>query len=282
MRISNTCFGYVFNSLDFIIRFNYTHLGFISRGLNRLLFWNLYASNIKQLDNNFEKTLNLLGKNGINLKGITVLELGPGNSRINALNFLNNGAKNVVLVDKFPRTAETYRQIKYREKEVAFIEQKNKSNIGFKLQDNTDDRIKVFNCELMQADVNNIDLIFSKSVFEHIRDVEGNVKKCHEILKSDGYMFHTIDLRDHYNFNRPFLFYKYSNRIWETYLTKEGLSYTNRYRFDDFIRVFTSCGFQVVHCNTERFPMVERKINPAFGNRADLDIGKMEILLKKQ
>ena len=55
-----------------------------------------------------------------------------------------------------------------------------------------------------------LDFACSISVFEHIRDAEGNIKKLSYLIRKGGFMYHKIDMRDHYNFNNPFLFYKYS------------------------------------------------------------------------
>jgi len=95
-------------------------------------------------------------------------------------------------------------------------------------------------------------------------------------------MYHKIDLRDHYDFNNPFLFYKYSDRVWNKYLTKEGHSYTNRWRYDDFIKEFRENNFEIILEEITRFHLGHKmKINKKFKRYKNLDVGVMEVLLRK-
>jgi len=276
MEFRNRTFNYIWNSCDLPVRFGYTQLGFLSKFLNKMLFWKLYFSDFKKLDEKFEKIFLELEKNNIFIKNKVVLELGPGNSYINAYNFLAKGAKKVILVDKYPRYIKTEKQRDFVKKELSFIKKK------YGLEKNFfEDKIEVIGKELMEVEITDVDLIYSISVFEHIKDVSENIKKCYSILKQGGFMIHTIDMRDRYNFNRPFLFYKYSDKKWERYLTKEGLSYTNRWRCNDFKKEFEKNGFKIINANLEKFPMVERKIDSKFQKREDLGVGKVDFILKK-
>ncbi len=51
MIVNNPFLGYLYNRLDFPIRFLYAHLPF----LNNLFFWKLYSSDFKALDPQFKK-----------------------------------------------------------------------------------------------------------------------------------------------------------------------------------------------------------------------------------
>ncbi len=276
MKIKNSFINYFWNKLDLPIRFIYTQLGPVSNALNKLLFWKLYSSDFRKLDEKFEKIFQQLKKKNISIKDKTILELGPGNSYINAYNFIAKGAKKVILVDKYPRYIKTKKQKTFIERELDFI----KNKYGFKKRF-FEDKIEIIAKELTEVEVTGVDLIYSISVLEHIKDVMQNIKKCCGVLKKGGFMFHSIDMRDHYNFNRPFLFYKYSDKIWDNYLTKEGLSYTNRWRFEDFKKEFESNDLKIIENNIEKFPMNEKKISCKFQKRKDLDIGMSNFILKK-
>lgn len=280
MKINNGFLGYIFDNVDFLVRFLYCKLPVI----NKILFWKLYTSDFKQLDYSFEKIKKLMNDQHQSFKDKTCLELGPGNSYNNAYNFLMNGAKKVILIDKFPRYIKTTKQKEYFKRELEYIEKKyNKKELFFVKGDSLNKRyIRLIAEDITQSDIKEkVDFIYSISVFEHIRDVEGNIKKLSKILKNDGLMYHSIDLRDHYNFNNPFLFYKYSKRTWEKYLAKEGISYTNRVRYNEYIKLFKKHGFKILKEEIERFPFNTKKLNKEFQNQDNLDIGTLRILLKR-
>lgn len=128
-----------------------------------------------------------------------------------------------------------------------------------------------------------MDLIFTNSVLEHIKPVKENIWFMSKILNNSGYMLHNIDLRDHYNFNKPFLFYKYSDWVWDNLLTKEGLSYTNRLRYDDFVQLFKNMGFKIIYEKTQKENLADTKLCSAFKgkNKKDLEITFLSVLLQK-
>ena len=223
----------------------------------------------------------------VNIKNKLVLELGPGNSYVNAYGFLIGGAKKVILVDKFPRYLKSKRQKEYFKKELDFIKRKYKRKKLFFISNNKIDPKHIF---LHPKDITEIlvrqkvDFIFSKSVLEHIKNIREAIKKMSGICKSGGYMFHSIDLRDHYNFSNPFLFYKYTDSFWNNCLTKEGISYTNRWRYDDFIGTFKKYGFKIIweKKTTEKLPG-SLKLAKKFKEKSknNLEITILNILLKK-
>lgn len=285
MKIENPFLGKIFNYFDAPIRYIYCRFGFLSKVLNKLMFWKLYTSNFKALDEKFIELETILNKHKIDIKDKVVLELGPGNSYINAYNFLMNGAKKVILVDKFPRVIEGEKQKEFLSNELNFIKEKYKvQNLDFVENGLIDsNKIQVIASDITEVnDLEEIDFVYSISVFEHIKDVKENIEKLSQIVKKGGLMFHKIDFRDHYNFNRPFLFYKYTDKQWFNYYTKEGLSFTNRIRYGDFIEMFSDANFKIIEEEKSHFPMNETKIDSTFQGRDDLDIGILKILVEKK
>ncbi|MCD6226143.1 methyltransferase domain-containing protein [bacterium] len=223
-------------------------------------------------------------KNGFDFSGKVCLELGPGNSYINAYNLLMNGAKKVILIDKFPRHLKTKKQKEFFRKELDYIKKKYNLSELFFIRNG---KIRKQYIEFIRADLvdthfkEKVDFILTVSVLEHVKKVEKVVTKLSKILKKNGMMYHWIDLRDHYNFSEPFLFYKYSKRAWEKYLTKEGVSYTNRLRYDDFLKLFKKYGFKILNQKIKRFPLNLKKMNQEFENKNNLDVGILEVILQK-
>ena len=280
MKVGNKYLAWVWDTFDLPIRFLYAHSG---GALNKLLFWNLYTSDFEKLDTVFQNIIEVFDKGEITFKDKVVLELGPGNSYINAFNALMCGAKKVYLVDKFPRVIETKGQQEYFKKELDFISRKYNRPLFFIKNGKVDPQyIESVPKDLTETDIINVDIVISKSVFEHIKDVEGNVKKLSEILVPDGVMYHFIDLRDHYNFNNPFLFYKYGDRVWNKYLTKEGHTYTNRLRYDDFCRLFEKHEFEMIAEEVQRFDLPINIRNQFVGQKEDLKVGIMQVVLCKK
>lgn len=283
MEVNNKILSFFWNNFDHLVRFMYCRAGFLGNKINKVLFWKLYSSDFKFLDNIFEDTLSVLRRTKISLKDKTVLELGPGNSYINAYNFLMHESKKVVLVDKFPRIAKTKQQKKYFDDELKFISKKYCKNPVFIKDDLCKERIEFVSKELTEINLENIDFIFSNNVLEHLKFIEENIAYMSNILKQGGYMYHNIDLRDHYNFNKPFLFYKYEDSAWDKYYTNEGISYTNRLRYGDFINLFEKYGFKIIFEKTKRQKLNQKKLSSKFKNKCkkDLEITYLGVLLKK-
>jgi len=285
MKVDNKFFSLIFNKFDFPVRFIYSRFWPINIFLHKVMFWKLYSSDFNKLDQKFSEMNQFLQNNNVNLKDKIVLELGPGNSFINAYNFLILGAKKVILVDKFSRYIKTRKQNDFYNKEIQFIKNKYKQEKLFFLDENNNVRsefIQFFDKDITELDSLKVDFIYSVSVLEHIKEIKKNIIKMSKILELGGYMYHSIDMRDHYNFNNPFLFYKYSDYIWNNFLTKESLSYTNRWRYDDFIRCFNENNFKIVKEEKIEYKLDNIKINTRFKNYKNLGVGNLNIILQKE
>lgn len=282
MKVENRLLGYFFNHFDFFVRFFYSNLH-----LNKL-FKNFYISNFYNIDYKFEELRKIMTGLDISFENKVCLELGPGNSYITAYNLLLNGAKKVILVDKFPRRRNDYKTNKMYHKEIDYVKDKYKlKNLFFLKNDNVNSKY----IEFIDGDIAKIhfkkqlDFVLSFRVLEHIRNVKEVVSKFSDIIKHGGFMYHSIDLRDHYNFNKPFLFYKYSCKTWNRYLTREGVSYTNRLRYDDYMNIFFNNNFFVLFEDKEYFYIDEDQyISSDFQNKciSTLKIGILSILLKNK
>ncbi|MDD4353779.1 MAG: methyltransferase domain-containing protein, partial [Candidatus Nanoarchaeia archaeon] len=213
------------------------------------------------------------------------LELGPGNSYLNAYNLLMNGAKKVILVDKFPRYIKTNKQGEFFNKELNYIKQKYwKRDLFFIKNGKVDEKyIQFIEGDFEKINLKEkIDFVLTISVFEHIKNIGEVIAKLSSVMKKSGLMYHSIDLRDHYNFNNPFLFYKYSKKTWEKYLTKEGVSYTNRIRYTGFMKLFEEYGFEVINEKTQKYNL-PIKISVEFDKKDEnLNVGTIEVLLKRK
>ena len=63
-------------------------------------------------------------------------------------------------------------------------------------------------------------------------------------------MFHSIDLRDHFFFDYPLHFLKYSPWFWKNFYTKPE-TFTNRYRLPYYLDIIKEHGFEILYKHTE-------------------------------
>lgn len=273
MNIQNRHLSRLTNKADGIIRFLYCRFGF----LRELFFWRYYASDIRRLDDAFEKMLKVFSTHHIQFSKKKVLELGPGNSRIMGYNLLMHGASEVFLLDKYPRIRKSHRQQRFEEEEREYIANKYQ-------QVPPPHRLHLLSGDICTHHPGQVDLIISNSVLEHIRNLDETIGCMTAHLTNGGYMYHTIDLRDHFNFASPFLFYKYEEDTWDRYLTKEGISYTNRLRFDDLLHLFAKHSCTIIHLETSRQDLGETPCSRKFARKKkeDLEVCIMRVLVRKE
>lgn len=268
-------------SEDAFVRFLYSRLG-----LNVWFFWSKYASDYVSLDTCFETMKEEVCSSGFDFKGKICLELGPGNSMINAYNFLMNGAKKVIMVDKYSRFFKTKKQEKYHRQELDFARKKYSAKGLFFLEGDSirKEFIDWFPSELTEVDMaQRPDFIYSIDVLEHIRSIRENIKRMGDLLGKGTVMYHKVNLRDHYDPNRPFLFLKYPKNIWEKFLVKEGVSYTNRVRYSQIKEMFKENNFEIILEDLTRFPLTGTVLSKDFDKEdKDLDVGVCKVLCRKK
>ncbi|MBN1498504.1 MAG: class I SAM-dependent methyltransferase [Spirochaetes bacterium] len=277
---------FLFNRFDFIIRILYCKLRCYR--LFDYLLPDLYSSNFASLNSYFSMISDALRKNGFRIEDKSVLEIGPGNSYINAYNFLHAGARRVILVDKFPRYTDSDRQRSYIKNEIEFF--KSRSNTReFPYIDQETGALNPNFIAFIAGDLrsivfeNNVDFIYSIAVLHHVQNLEQYIRRMSEILNPGGMMYHVVDLKDKFHsFGNPFLFYKYSDFTWEKFCTDSAVTYTNRVRYRDYMDMFERSGFDLVWEKTLSYDFPRFRINKKFAGRTDLSIGDAHFLLRKR
>ena len=283
MNVNNPVLQFFFNLLDFPIRFIYVHLpGF----LRKIFFRKLYETNFDDLEGKFSQIFKKLDKYGFSLSGKHCLELGPGNSYYNAYRFLLQGAHKVVLIDKYPRYYNTKRQRVFYAHEINHIKEKYGAEslkvIG--IESVRSSAIQMYAGDIIKMEIpEEVDFVYSHHVLEHVKDVPGTLTALFELMKPGALAYHVIDLRDHFNFNSPFLFYKYSTHTWENILTKEGKSFTNRLRVDELLHAFEQAGYEIMNLETMRFELDVPRMADIFTDKDEeiLSTGKASFLVRK-
>jgi SAM-dependent methyltransferase len=261
---------------DAPVRLTYCRLGPVSWALRRLARGK-YSSVPECLMCNSLLWRPLFREHGVDLRGARVVELGPGNSAMNALLLVLEGAGKVVMVDKYPRRDRSPEQeeLERREAEILglcpWVEER---SIDLR-KCLAEGRIEYRAGDFLTMDLGGFDLLFTNSVLEHLENPEDCVRRMAAMIKPGGWAWHLIDLRDHYNFRAPWLFLRFSDRAWERWLSKPGVSYLNRWRRDDFLAVFRKHGFELVWEDATRMDIPSNfPLAPRFQSKPSSELGK--------
>ncbi|MDD4381952.1 MAG: methyltransferase domain-containing protein [Candidatus Dojkabacteria bacterium] len=269
--------NFIMNSFDFPIRYLYCHSNFF-RKIIKISSKRRYLSHGSAININWKLLSDWLKKYRFEIKGKKILEIGPGTSMFNCYKFLIKGAHKVYLLDKFPRINQNDEDFKKERKN--FCQANNIEEDSLKKL--VKDRTIFLNKDIKEITLKDIDFIFSISVLEHVKDIDSFIKNTYKILKRTGYIYHSVDLKDHYNFGNSFLFYKYSKKIWDKYCVREGVSYTNRIRYDEFLSKFGEYGFQIVENDKDTVDMNKgSKIDSHFRKMDNLNVSYFRVWLRK-
>jgi hypothetical protein len=127
-------------------------------------------------------------------------------------------------------------------------------------------RITTLHNDIRKVDgLDPVDIVFSNSVFEHLRDVPGITEALARLTLTDGIQIHRIDLRDHY-FKYPFEMLRFSARTWARFL--DPSSHHNRYRLWDFRqtfeRHFSDVDVEILHSDPEEFERIREQVREEF------------------
>jgi SAM-dependent methyltransferase len=85
-----------------------------------------------------------------------------------------------------------------------------------------------------------LDMIYSMSVLEHIREPRATIDNLYRLLRPGSWCFHSIDMRDHRNFNLPLEFLRYRDEELPRFNIRD-----NRLRASDYVREFEQAGFTI-------------------------------------
>lgn len=123
-----------------------------------------------------------------------------------------------------------------------------------------------------------VDVIWSKSVLEHVKAPVKLVEEMARILRPGGLMCHIIDLRDHTTFEngRDWLRgIRYSPFLWNLMLSHRT-TWTNRLRAPQWEGVFAHAGLRLIRRETVRQPLhadfSRAKLPPQFASFTDEEL----------
>lgn len=170
----------------------------------------------------------------------TFLELGFGKFPTTSIIMLNL-FKNGIAVEPYAKYNSNYELIEFISKHISLsnsIDLRSTTDCESALKRLTICENDIDKCEIEN---NSVDFIFSKTVFEHVKDVKSVSEHLYNILSPGGIMYHIIDHRDHTGTSSIcFDFIKHDKQTWAQIQTS-----TNLWRINDFIMLWEKIGFKV-------------------------------------
>jgi SAM-dependent methyltransferase len=238
---------------------------------------------------NFNFYCNTSGLAAKDLKGKTILEIGPGDSIGTALVSSSYGAK-IILIDVDL----------YAEQDI-FVYQalaNRLSSLGLKVPNidkakSIDEILEICNAKYLTNGLksfsniasDSVDLIVSQAVLEHIKksDFSNVLNECKRILNKNGIAVHSIDLKDHLENALNNLRFKHN--FWESKFISSSGFYTNRIRFFEMIDLFKQAKFIVETSKInkwEKMPTKRKYLSNEFADlsKDDLLVSEFTVLLK--
>lgn len=97
-----------------------------------------------------------------------------------------------------------------------------------------------------------LDFVFSTSVLEHVDQPEAVYEAVARATRPGGFVFHSVDLRDHRDFSAPLRFLELTDDEYAPFATE------NRLRASDHVALLERSGFRIVHLNAQGLPVGDR------------------------
>ena len=190
----------------------------------------------------------LMERLGIAIAGTRVLELGPGPNLGPQLILASLGAE-VIVADPFLTVwdpdyhRDLYSALAERwegpaEALTATITAGSHEARMTTLRDPAED--------LASIPSGSIDFVFSNAVLEHVVDVTKVSAETARVTRPGGLASHTIDLRDHRNFERPLEHIIHGERFFQALVRTIGFELGNRLRSIEFWVAFERAGWRVL------------------------------------
>jgi len=203
-----------------------------------------------------------LSECGQRLKGKTVCVVGYGGSAGIGVYLLEQGARRVILQDPFAPP----RKWRIGRLPARLMQRYFRREGGEWVPD--PDRLEQVHESLAAYAARNpgtVDFILSRSVLEHVDDLDGLVAACWELTRRGGLNIHLVNLQDHVS-AYPFEMLCYGSRTWKRWLNASNnlnRLRTGAYR-EIFQRHFSSVGIGIMESKLEQFREIRPRIRPEF------------------
>jgi len=249
---------------------------------------------LKHINLTYRRYMDAAGLTAEKIRGMTVLELGPGFNIGIPMRFLADGAEKVVGSDKFvPLQTSGYFVELYRSLRSGLTdEEKVRFDQGVRLSDRVElnpQRIEyIYGKEIRDLvsalGRNSMDLIVSNAVMEEIHDFDTAFSTMDQLLKPGGYMLHRIDLRDYGMFSKygyhPLEFLTIPDWAYERMAVDVGLP--NRKLVNDYRAEAARLGYQATYAATAVLGRTGEIEPPILALKPGVDYGESSLQLVRE
>ena len=214
------------------------------------------------------------------LNGLTVLELGPGDTVSSALVANAFGAKKIYLVDSGNFASKS---LKVYSRLSEFLKMNGKPSIKILPGTRFEDILDLTRTSYMTSGLNDlrkiptesVHFLFSQAVLEHVPLCEFKevMTELRRILHPEGVISHRVDFKDHLASSLNNL--RFAAQVWESKLFRTSGFYTNRIRFSEMSNLFLHAGFSVQVLTVDKFdklPLEKHKLHPSFQHLSDEEL----------
>jgi len=208
---------------------------------------------VESIEGYFADYISVAGLRPDDLNGLSVLELGSGDSYGVALKCIQHGARRVVCTDRFESqrcmAGETRVYWQLLEATGSEIERWRLSQAvkftgaGFAIDDRWIQTLIAPAEQLSQyLRGEQFDLIISRATLEHVYDLEGVFRSIADLLRPGGRTVHMVDFENHGLFaaQGPVYFLRFPRWLWQLASSHSGLP--NRRLKSDFLSLIAKFG----------------------------------------
>ncbi|MBD2183568.1 class I SAM-dependent methyltransferase [Planktothrix sp. FACHB-1355] len=246
-----------------------------------------------------ERYSQLIGDRNFPVTGKVCLELGTGNSPDIAFLMLLAGASRSIMVDTEPFMKVPFQEGKEYEELVSYLRSIETDRIKFpQLTAHLNGvdlneiarRLEYVNYDGVHLPLPDasVDIIYSKSVLEHVREPAQLFQELRRISKPEAIHLHIVDLRDHFHIkddntvNGNWLeFLEYDEEAWARRCVKTH-GWCNRLRLPSWYPIVQESGFAILQENIVRIPLPTQSLPDTIKSVKDLDAAWWWVLLQPQ
>ena len=211
-----------------------------------------------------------------NLKGISIIEMGPGDYLTSGVAFLAYGVSHYATLDRFMgdvNTAEARQWYKAAAQhwEAFFPETPFPDWLDIEqFPEAYMDKIDIYRTGIEMLNVQEtgqFDVVCSFYVGEHVQDIISYAQKTADLLKEDGIAIHLVDFGPHgcwRQYDDPWTFLQFPTWTWNLMGSNRGIP--NRFRFHEFSEAFAKAGLTTKDVQAIKIPPPQNTVAPRFRN----------------
>ena len=205
--------------------------------------------------------LSYFAAEGIDPRGKTVLELGPGINLGGAFLLASHGAR-LIVADRFLADWDArYHGRFYTALRNALAEQDPTADPAVldrlvERSSYTDDDVRRVRCgaeDLRGILDASIDAVVSNAVLEHLYDLPAACRELARVSKPLAWQFHQVDFRDHRNFARPLEYLLLGDREFRRTFAERHGECGSQWRPCEVAQFFEKAGFEVIRFEPNMF-----------------------------